>query len=70
MILCLCRGVSESTVHTAIGAGAQTLDDVADACAAGSDCGACQDMIDELLTCARRRRLTPPLPSASEPVPA
>jgi bacterioferritin-associated ferredoxin len=56
MILCLCRGVSEPTVRAAIHRGAATLDDVADACQAGSDCGACQDMVLELLAAARVRR--------------
>jgi bacterioferritin-associated ferredoxin len=56
MILCLCRGISDHTVRAAIGAGAATLDDVAAACAAGSDCGACQRMIVELLTATRQRR--------------
>lgn len=56
MIVCLCRGVSERTVKAVIGAGAATLDDVAAACAAGSDCGACQDMLLDLLDDARVRR--------------
>jgi bacterioferritin-associated ferredoxin len=55
MIVCLCRGVSESSVKRVIGAGAQTLDDVVDACSAGADCGACQDMLLDLLDAARAR---------------
>ena len=42
MILCLCHGVSESTVDAVIADGACCLDDIADACSAGSDCGACR----------------------------
>ena len=56
MILCLCRGISERTVKAVIGSGAETLDDVAAACEAGSDCGACQDMLLDLLAEARGRR--------------
>jgi len=62
MIVCLCHGVCELTVKRVIGAGARTLDDVAMACAAGSDCGACQDMLLDLLDDARARR-----PCATEP---
>ena len=49
MILCLCRGVPENVVCAAIRAGAGTLNDVEAMCGAGSDCGACQTMIEELL---------------------
>jgi len=49
MIVCLCHGVGERAIEAAIGAGATTLDDIATACAAGSDCGACQDMLLDLL---------------------
>ena len=56
MILCLCQGISDRTVQAVIGGGAATLDDVAAACGAGSDCGACQEMLLDLLAdaCARR----------------
>jgi bacterioferritin-associated ferredoxin len=43
-------------VKAVIGAGAHTLDDVAAECAAGSDCGACQDMLLDLLADASARR--------------
>lgn len=56
MIVCLCRGVSELSVKRVIGAGAATLDDVVEACSAGSDCGACQDALLDLLDAARARR--------------
>jgi bacterioferritin-associated ferredoxin len=64
MILCLCRGISERTVKAVIGAGAHTLDDVAAECAAGSDCGACQDMLLDLLADARARRACTSEPAA------
>jgi bacterioferritin-associated ferredoxin len=57
MILCLCRGVSDQAVRTVIDDGAATLDDVSVACEAGTDCGACQDMVLELLAEARSRRV-------------
>jgi bacterioferritin-associated ferredoxin len=43
-------------VKRVIGAGAATLDDVVEACSAGSDCGACQDALLDLLDAARARR--------------
>ena len=56
MIVCLCRGVSETTLQDAIDAGATTLRQVAEACGAGTDCGACCPMVKELLACARTAR--------------
>ena len=56
MILCLCHGVSDHTVRSTIRGGAATLDDVVRACRAGSDCGACQDALLDLLDEAGRRR--------------
>jgi bacterioferritin-associated ferredoxin len=56
MIVCLCHGISERRVGAVIAAGADTLDAVAAACAAGSDCGACQDVLLDLLADARARR--------------
>jgi bacterioferritin-associated ferredoxin len=53
MILCLCQGVSEGTVRAAIGSGAETLDDIASTCTAGGDCGACHEMLLDLLADAR-----------------
>jgi bacterioferritin-associated ferredoxin len=49
MILCLCRGVAERIVDAAIAGGASSVDDVMDACAAGTDCGACHVSILALL---------------------
>ena len=49
MIVCLCRGVSDRTIYAAIARGAFTVDDIAEACGAGTDCGACCAMLDELV---------------------
>jgi len=56
MILCLCQGISDRTVRATIHGGAATLDDVVTACGAGSDCGACQEAVLDLLAAAGRRR--------------
>ena len=41
MIVCLCRGVPDQTVQRAISSGATTVEALARACGAGTDCGAC-----------------------------
>jgi len=53
MIVCLCSGVSERQVETAVAKGAATVHDVTRACGAGSDCGACQHMLAALIGNAR-----------------
>lgn len=56
MIVCLCRGVSEDALHDVIEAGATSVRQVAEACGAGTDCGACCPMVKELLACAQAAR--------------
>ena len=41
MYICLCLGVTTSTVQQAIDAGARSTKQVAEACGAGSVCGRC-----------------------------
>ena len=52
MIVCLCRGVSEARLQDIIDRGATTVREIAEACGAGRDCGACCPMVKELLSCA------------------
>ncbi|MFL6615843.1 MAG: bacterioferritin-associated ferredoxin [Pantoea agglomerans] len=49
MIICLCRGVSESDIRRVIERGAFTPDAVTAACGAGGDCGACALMLVDIL---------------------
>lgn len=49
MVVCLCKGVSCSVVRRAIADGATTVEDVGRACGAGTDCGGCEGMIEDLL---------------------
>jgi len=49
MLVCHCRGVTEREVRSAIRAGACTHREVARTCGAGSICGGCRPVIDELL---------------------
>ena len=51
MLVCHCKGLSDRDVHRAIRAGASTQRDVARACGAGSVCGGCRPLIDELIEC-------------------
>ena len=49
MIVCICRKVCDRTILRVIQSGAESVDDVSDACRAGSGCGACHEQIQELL---------------------
>jgi bacterioferritin-associated ferredoxin len=49
MYVCLCRGVSERKVRSAISRGARTIEEVGAACGAGTRCGGCWPLIDDLL---------------------
>ncbi len=49
-LICTCFGVSEETIEDCIAKKpAQTVDDVSDACNAGSGCGSCRMLIQEML---------------------
>jgi bacterioferritin-associated ferredoxin len=49
MILCHCMGVSDKSVRRAIQCGASSVRDVARACGAGTGCGGCRPLIQELI---------------------
>ena len=49
MIVCVCHRVSEKEVNKAIKNGATSVSDVARACKAGTDCGACCCEIRDML---------------------
>ena len=49
MIVCHCQAVSDRVVRSAIRGGACDLDDVAERCGAGADCGGCRLRIERLL---------------------
>ena len=53
MVVCLCKGVCDRSIKTAINQGATTLEDVARACrGAGTGCGSCRPMIADLIHAA------------------
>ena len=49
MLICSCKAVSERTVRAAIADGAGTIEDVGRRCGAGTQCGGCHLLIEELL---------------------
>ncbi|MGZ3420844.1 MAG: (2Fe-2S)-binding protein [Polyangiales bacterium] len=49
MIVCLCKGVSCGTIRQAIADGARTVDEVGDACGAGTDCGGCRNSVTDIV---------------------
>ena len=54
MIICRCFGLSERDVRAVVATGAWRTEDVAAACGAGSDCGACVVLLEDLLAEAAR----------------
>jgi bacterioferritin-associated ferredoxin len=52
MYVCICEGVTEDQVRSAVACGARTIQDVGDSCAAGTGCGSCHDEIDVFLLAA------------------
>lgn len=49
MIICLCHAVTDEELLYEIGKGASTIDDIEEACGAGSGCGICKEEIQEIL---------------------
>ncbi|MDP9464769.1 MAG: (2Fe-2S)-binding protein [Actinomycetota bacterium] len=49
MVVCSCRAVTDRTVHATISAGADTVDEVAFMCTAGSGCGGCWPELQRML---------------------
>jgi bacterioferritin-associated ferredoxin len=49
MYVCICAGVRECDVRTAIRCGARTEETVGDACGAGTGCGTCLERISALI---------------------
>lgn len=52
-LICTCFGVSEETIERFIGAVPKGLDDVMKACRAGTGCGSCRMLIQEMIDEAR-----------------
>jgi bacterioferritin-associated ferredoxin len=52
MYVCICAAVTEAELRSCISAGADTVEDVGDACGAGTGCGTCLDQVDTFLLAA------------------
>lgn len=52
MYVCLCRGVSDRKVRHAIARGARSVEEIGEACGAGTRCGGCWPMLDDMLRAA------------------
>jgi bacterioferritin-associated ferredoxin len=50
MIVCLCKAVSCRTIRSEVRRGNRTIKGIAQACQAGTGCGACVQQIRELIT--------------------
>ena len=52
MIVCLCRGLSDTELKATIRRGATSVSELASACGAGGDCGSCvnnqRELVDEV----------------------
>jgi bacterioferritin-associated ferredoxin len=59
MLVCHCKGVSERELRSAIQSGACTRRELARECGAGSVCGGCRPVIDELIDAHAPRRAEP-----------
>jgi len=50
--VCICHAVPDTEIRSCIARGARTVEEVGDACGAGTGCGSCQDHIDVFLAAA------------------
>ena len=52
MYVCICAGVPDVEIRSCIARGARTVEEVGDACGAGTGCGSCHSRIDVFLAAA------------------
>lgn len=49
VIICHCRGINDQSVRDAIDDGMETVEELAEICGTGSDCGGCRPVLAELI---------------------
>jgi bacterioferritin-associated ferredoxin len=49
MFVCSCKAISAAEVEKTIDEGASTVEEVTRSCRAGGDCGACHQMIEDMI---------------------
>ena len=54
MFVCICAAVPDAEIRSCVAGGARTIEEVGDACGAGTGCGSCLDRI-----CDRIRAVDP-----------
>lgn len=57
MYICICHGISDSTIRKAIDGGARHYRDIAHSLGAGDCCGMCVREVKEMISEQRRERL-------------
>ena len=50
MYVCLCKGVTDQDIHSAIESGAESLDDLQQQLGAATGCGGCREFTEQLLS--------------------
>ena len=53
MFVCICAAVPDTEIRSCVADGASTIEEVGDACGAGTGCGSCHEKIDTFLAAAR-----------------
>jgi bacterioferritin-associated ferredoxin len=54
--VCICQGVTQARIESAVQAGADSVDAIGRACGAGADCGTCRGELREILRASRAAR--------------
>ena len=49
MYVCICAAVTETELQSCIAEGARTVEEIGDACGAGTGCGGCVEHVDVFL---------------------
>ncbi|MDQ4119772.1 MAG: (2Fe-2S)-binding protein [Actinomycetota bacterium] len=57
MFTCICAAATESEVRDCVHTGARSVDEIGDACGAGTGCGSCVDKLGALLLSVAPPRL-------------
>ncbi len=54
MYVCICRRVTDKTIRQCVHQGAECAEQVGRMCRAGTDCGNCTEMVEEVIADERR----------------
>ncbi|WP_232664438.1 (2Fe-2S)-binding protein [Pseudonocardia sp. TRM90224] len=65
MYVCICAAVTDTEIRSCIARGARTVEEVGDACEAGTGCGSCHDHIDVFLAAAHSPSVIASLPATA-----